>query len=483
MNHDRAPLFEALQAHRQKHTASYHVPGHKSGRGMMQEERDLFHPILQIDLTEITGLDDLHHPEECIREAQLLAADAFGADETYFLVGGSTAGNLASVLALCGEGDTLIVERGSHKSVMNGLMLAKAKAVFLPQTFEPDVPIPQGPSIEIIRQALEMYPEAKGVLLTAPNYYGYQMDLRRAAELVHTYGKILIVDEAHGAHLGFHGELPPSALSCGADVVIQSTHKMLTAMTMGAMLHVKGKRGLELKDQIKRFLAMLQSSSPSYPIMASLDIARRYIMQQGKDVLEDTLHQIQSFYSKLSKLSVLWHAHSETYKVPGFIDPMKCYIADTTGTLSGHQLRKLLEAEGCIMEMSDASGTLAVFSLCTEEEHLQRLLLNLQQIVEKYGLVKKEVHGPLWNCFTREEQLLPIDMGLASTEAVEIVPLDDAVGCKSADMVIPYPPGIPLWVPGEVITAQSARDLQHWIQQGGHVQGMAGAGLIKVIKR
>lgn len=280
----RAPVYEMLEQYRHKGNISYHVPGHKNGEAyrsaVSAESAGYLTEVMRYDVTEITGTDDLHHPEGVIREAQELAADCYGAEESYMLVGGSTAGNLALILTVCSApGSLLILQRNVHKSVIHGLMLAGALAVFLEPQIDPGSGLAVAPSAETVQAALAAYPEAAGVLVTMPNYYGMGSDLAPLAQACHACCVPLLVDEAHGAHYGQHPALPAGALAQGADGVVQSTHKMLTALTMGAMLHVQGPwldRAL-----LRQRLAMVQSSSPSYPVMASLDLARRLLHSQG----------------------------------------------------------------------------------------------------------------------------------------------------------------------------------------------------------
>lgn len=276
----RAPIYEMLEQYRVKGNISYHVPGHKNGEaysgfggaGYLDE-------IMKYDVTEITGTDDLHHPEGVIKEAQALTADCFGAEESFFLVGGSTAGNLALILTVCPKpGMVMILQRNVHKSVIHGLMLAGVQAVFLEPLLDMDSGLAVAPAAETVQAALAAYPEAAAVLVTMPNYYGMGSDLAPLARICHNSGVPLLVDEAHGAHYGQHPALPAGALRCGADGVVQSTHKMLPALTMGAMLHVQGPR-LD-RALLRQRLAMVQSSSPSYPVMASLDLARRLVHSQ-----------------------------------------------------------------------------------------------------------------------------------------------------------------------------------------------------------
>ncbi|MEC0200985.1 aminotransferase class I/II-fold pyridoxal phosphate-dependent enzyme, partial [Paenibacillus taichungensis] len=259
-----------------------------------------FLEMMRLDVTEISGTDDLHHPEGVILEAQQLAADCFGAEESFFLVGGSTSGNLSLLLTVCNEPNSLVlVQRNVHKSIIHGLMLAGARAVFLEPWVDPTSGLAVMPSLETVQAAVQAHSEAKGVLVTLPNYYGMGTDLKPIAEVCHEAGMPLLVDEAHGAHYGQHPDLPASALSCGADGVVQSTHKMLSAFTMGAMLHVQGTR--LNRSLLRQRLAMVQSSSPSYPVMASLDLARRLLHTQGANAFTAGLAAVDAFKRGLAE--------------------------------------------------------------------------------------------------------------------------------------------------------------------------------------
>lgn len=536
---ERAPLAEAMALYRERGASSFHVPGHKNGRayetdhylaGMLQE-------AMRIDVTEITGTDDLFHPEGVIQEAQELAADCFGAEESFFLVGGSTAGNLALILTVCREpGDLILVQRNVHKSVLNGLMLAGARAVFL----QPELDRPSGlaivPSAATVAAALEAYPEAKGVLITMPNYYGMGSDLNPLAEACHDRGVPLLVDEAHGAHYGQHPQLPENALACGADGVVQSTHKMLAAMTMGAMLHVQG--GLLDRSLLRQRLAMVQSSSPSYPLMASLDLARRLLHTQGAGAFTAGLAAVETFRRGLAKLPRFGllqppqpggHAADTAAAAYTRQDPFKAVIYDRTGSLSGYALQRALEARGCVPEMSDEQRVVLAFSLGSTQADANHLLWALVHIVEQeeethepetdFGLAAERVKLRIrelrdlgdfnryeppfiqandstasadsdctlldepgmssnistWNNLTDEApysapipfNLKPIDRGM-----IESIPLEGSAGRKAAETVIPYPPGIPILYPGEIITRVMEQRLLALRDEGAKCQGI-----------
>jgi arginine/lysine/ornithine decarboxylase len=462
--------------------ASFHVPGHKSGRIADEEARRFLQQVMRIDFTELTGLDDLHHPEGVIKEAEELAARCFGAEQTFFLVGGSTVGNLALLLSLCGRDDIVIAERSVHKSVIHGLMLAGAKAVFLPSRIDERTGLAGGVRLEDVKTALHRYPQAKGVFLTNPNYYGMGVDLAPIAALLHAHGKPLLIDEAHGAHFGFHPELPLSALQQGADAVVQSTHKMLTALTMGAMLHVQGH--LLPRENIAAALSMLQTSSPSYPIMASLDISRREMAVAGRRRLEAGLRAVRVFERQMERLprfAVFTGQTSSAYETK---DPFKVLVRDESGQLSGYELHKQLERRGCMVEMSEPRHVLLVFSLASTEEDALRLFQAFRQISAELPDEKQEQREMKANTLIPIPHLreisppiafsLPFQSNINESLTVE---LKSACHAKSAEMVIPYPPGIPILYPGETITPEVVEYLRLLAVQGARFQGVRDSSL------
>lgn len=490
---NRAPLFEAMVARRKRQETSFHVPGHKFGRGLQADPlaHFYFHAIMELDFTEIDGMDDLHHPEGIIREAQQLAAECYGAEETFFLVGGSTAGNLALILTVCNPGDLILVQRNVHKSVLNGLMLAGARAVFLAPEWDESEGIAGCVRLETIASALDRYPEAKAVFLTNPNYYGMGRDLGPVAELVHRHGIPLLIDEAHGAHFGFHPDLPVSALSAGADGVVQSTHKMGLALTMGSMLHVQGPR-ID-RRRLKRRLSMIQSSSPSYPIMASLDISRSMMQTWGTEGLEEALRRLARWRNRLQSLPMFrclgqgLDGSARFSRAYDYIDPLKITLADRTGTLTGFELMRLLGEQGIQAEMADPDHVVLACSLATSEEDLNRLYHGLRQIAEGCGLADKaqaaegtrDVDVPFdrRNVLT-EGQLIsePVrldvyEQKIAEPDACKMVPLHKASGHLAAEAVIPYPPGIPVLYPGERITDEIVRAILQYVESGARFQG------------
>lgn len=514
-NKNRAPLYEALKKYNNKQDASFHVPGHKNGqayRRYIKENEDILTNIMGIDATEIEGTDDLHHPEGVIREAQQLAAQLFGAEETFFLVGGSTSGNLALILSVCTEpGDVLLVQRNVHKSVIHGLMLAHANAVFLAPQLDVDSGLMTIPSIQTVYEALQRYPEAKGLLVTNPNYYGMVAQLSPLVELCHVNGIPLLVDEAHGAHFGLHPDLPKCALESGADGVVQSTHKMLTAMTMGAMLHIQG--NLINRNVVRQRLAMIQSSSPSYPIMASLDLSRYMIQSQGNDFFANALvlaRQVVEGDGDFHRILFLKPGACHEDDAYGIQDPFKIVFYDRRGQWTGYRLQEALEAEGCVPEMSDHRYVVLAFSPATTGEDVERLRLALRNIdnmmhVSTWNIenitkiddnvqkaldieVDSEIDLDLENInqqyIVAVSEKVHFNLGVLSGDDIASIPIEESAGQISAEMIIPYPPGIPLLYAGERISVMTAHRLINLRNTRAKCQGAADPTLatIKVIR-
>jgi arginine decarboxylase len=475
MDHRKAPLYDALTIYEENKNISLHVPGHKDGEIFDKKAAAHFHAILKIDATEVNGLDDLHHPTEAIAQAQVLAADAFKAEKTFFLVGGSTAGNLAAALTLCRPGDRILVQRNAHKSVFHGLLLAGASPVYIMPDIEPDTQVATGINPEHLRAALEKYPDVKAVWITSPNYYGMGQNVAALADICHQMNLPLVVDEAHGAHFGQTADVPYSALQAGADLVIQSTHKMLTAMTMGSMLHIQGPR-IPL-DKLTKVLAMVQSSSPSYPLMASLDVARRHLVLEGRKQLTDTIQNLEKHKKELAgtlkNLSV-WQGKGNSFYS---YDPLKWIIQSKDASLTGYQLLDKFQEKGCIAEMADTRNVVFVFSIDTKTEWIKRVGTIIREIDEelKEGTEREvtvsSIRDVEW--ISEEERFVEpvISLQEAFHQDKEQVLLQDAIGRYSAEMVIPYPPGIPLLAPGEEITGAHIETIQRIKQAGGYFQG------------
>ncbi|KZO00187.1 aminotransferase class I/II-fold pyridoxal phosphate-dependent enzyme [Pseudobacillus badius] len=471
VDHTAAPLYEALCLYEASKRTSMHVPGHKDGRVFDKEAFGRFASILKIDATESVGIDDLHHPTDFIADAQKLAAEAFGADHTFFLVGGSTIGNIGVALTLCAPGDKILVQRNMHKSVFHGLMLAGAQPIFIAPAIESTTKVAKVSDIHYIEKALKENPDVKGVWITNPNYYGMSQDITHLAETCHQAGVPLIVDEAHGAHFGQAAEVPPSALSKGADVVVQSTHKMLTAMTMASMLHIKGNR--VSRERLAQVLGMIQSTSPSYPLLASLDLARRYLVTEGRGHLKETVKRLEerriALKDELQALSI-WEGSDEVH----YRDPLKWIISCKNEMVSGYQLLDMFYEQGCTAEISDPRNIVFLFSLNEKHEDIDKVVDAIKAIDQKLQkwTVEEQEEKTETVLFAAEGTLYKQEVSLRDAFHMprKRVALEEAVGSLCGEMILPYPPGIPLLTPGEEITATHVQTIRELKEMGAYFQ-------------
>ncbi|MFI8578159.1 aminotransferase class I/II-fold pyridoxal phosphate-dependent enzyme [Rossellomorea aquimaris] len=455
-DHGRTPLIEAIEKHRSAKPISFHVPGHKNG--LLMDDQ----PFYQSDVTELSGLDDLNDPHEAIREAEDLLTDVYGTMNSYFLVNGSTVGNIAAILASCSPGDPVFVQRNCHKSVLNGIKLAKAVPILI-ETEWNDEGTALGIRLDALKEALKAFPRVKACVLTYPTYYGFTYNIDQIIEELHKHDVTCIVDEAHGAHFTLGSPFPESAIECGADIVVHSAHKMLPAMTMGSYLHITSPRVSERK--VKEYLTMLQSSSPSYPIMASLDYARSYIGTFTKEDKEQNLKEINKFVQALEGV------HPQLI-VKGTDDPLK--VVMKLAGRSGYTLQQLLESEGIYPELADPDYVLLILPLLKRnrsfpyQEAINRIRMALgnEPIIEKIKIHETN---------RSNSQVLYTTLALSFEDMEEkeeaLIPLHAAEGEISAGMVTPYPPGIPLLIPGERITSHAIERLTEYVKNKANIQG------------
>ena len=482
----RAPIFYSLIKHSKKKAVSFHVPGHKMGKGFNPLGKKVFKEIMNIDMTEITGLDDLHQPEDIILESQKNAARIFRSDHTFYLINGSTSGNLAMILATCKPGDKIIVQRNVHKSVINGLFLAKAEPIYIFPEIITSLEIPGSIQISDLENLLKKHGDIKAVFIMNPNYYGIGIDISEMADLVHKYRIPLLVDEAHGAHFGFHPQFPKSSIDMGADVVVQSTHKTLSAMTMGSMLHVNS--NLIDIDRIKLFLAIVQSSSPSYPIMASLELTSNWIENEGKNLWKKQLLAINWLYERtrsLKNICIIEKINDNHYK-----DPLKVIIQSKTTKLTGFEIQHLLEEDGIFTELADFNNVLAIISFGNKFKDIARLKKSLIKIDSKLSKLLV-ANGKVENSPLKMDKYYINNKGSVVTlekvlySQYKSRPLYASIGEISYEMVIPYPPGVPIISYGEEITKEAVDYLIELKNKGVKFQGVKDKSLkyIRVLER
>ncbi len=474
---DQTPIVTALEEWVNKSQAPFYTPGHKRGSGMSSLLKNRWgKAVFGWDLPELPGLDNLHAPTGIIAAAQDLAAAAFGAEQTWLLANGSTAGIIAAILATCGEGEKIILPRNIHSSAIAGLIHAGAVPVFITPAYDADLDLAHGVTPEAVKFALERHPDAKAVMVVYPTYYGACGDLAAIAQIVHGYDLPLLVDEAHGAHFGFHPDLPPAALTAGADLTVQSTHKLLGALTQSAMLHVNSDR-ID-PHRVSQALRSIQSTSPSYLLLASLDAARQQMAINGRELMEETLSLARIARAEIAKiagLSVLELAQPTS----GFsyLDLTRLTVTVTDLNLTGFAADEILVDElGIVAELPSRQHVTFIISLGNTRADIDRLVSGFRKLATDYRQAL-----PLQLPQICPPESILTEMAIAPRRASRArhlrVASDKAIGKISAESICPYPPGIPVVIPGEIITADALEYLRQILALGGELVGCSDPSL------
>lgn len=454
--------MEGLERFRQQQNISFHVPGHKHGE--LSHLPQAFKDVMRYDVTELSGLDDLHHPQEIILEAENLLTDTYGTMKSFFLVNGSTVGNLAMIYATCKKGDTVIVQRNAHKSVFHAIELVGAKPVYVSPMWDERTLTATHIAYEHLKEAIDQYPAAKAVVLTYPTYYGMaSKEIQQQIAYCHEKYIPVLVDEAHGAHFSACTLFQPSALTYGADVVVQSAHKTLPAMTMASFMHVNSE--LVAIDKVNHYLRMLQSSSPSYVLLASLDDARYYVQtymeSDGAYIIEKKTQWMEALRA-IGSLEVI-----------EVDDPLKLLLR--VNGYSGFQLQEALEAQNVYAELADAHQVLFVLPLLKQGHTYPFADIRVRIKDAVTTLLSTEKDNRLTATHTTYNFTVVTKPTLTFEEIVEKdkewLPYMRAMGRIAASMIIPYPPGIPLLVPGEKITVAKLSQLEELLAIGASFQG------------
>ena len=447
----------------------FHMPGHKRNLSA----RDL----VDMDITEIQGYDNLHHPEGIIRESMDQLREIYGTQKSWYLVNGSTVGILASVSALCQPGDEIIMARNCHKSVYNAVRLLHMKPIYLYPAYsrEYDMFLDMGEKQRAeIKNVLEEHPGVKAVVITSPTYEGIVSDVAGIKEILSPYGIPLIVDEAHGAHFAFHQDFPESAINCGADLVIQSLHKTLPCLTQTALLHLCS--DLVSADRIEEMLSIYETSSPSYLLLASSEYGVCYT-QNHPDRMQEYVDNLMKFRRKCAQLKHISLFTPEKDQIYDY-DMGKLVFLTKTATITGAELfRQLLERFHIECEMETAFYCLAMTSINDTAETFDRLEEAIFTIDEELDSVQREdaVKGLLFS--RRPEQCRPV-WEVRSGEKKSI-PLEESIDEIAADYIYLYPPGIPVLVPGEKITKEIVANIKYYLYNGYNVPALTG-GTIEV---
>ena len=428
---------------------SFHMPGHKNNKEFFNKYLNAI-DLIDMDLTEIPGTDNLHEPENIIKQSQIKLSKCYKSLKSYFLVNGSTSGILSMIFAVTKRNDKILINRNAHKSAMNAIILNDLDPIYIIPKIDKENGLILGIDNEELEEILIKEKDIKVVFLTYPTYEGFCFDIEKTIKIVKKYNKLLVIDEAHGSHFIMNDEFPMSSIDFGADVVVQSAHKNLPAFTQGAYLHVNNN---ELVGNVEKYLKIFQSSSPSYLIMSSLDASVDFILKEGKEKSDILIKNIKSFYEKMKK---------SNYKLlnMGILDNRTVYDYDISKIvisplnigITGQELEKILRNEYKIqIEYSTYNFCLFIATVFNNKSDFNKLFYSLLDIEKKYkkekliskeGLILKKI-------------ITKIRIGEIDKYDFELINLEKSLNRISYESVVPYPPGIPLINPGEVITKEA----------------------------
>lgn len=464
-----ASLYDKLIEYNKSDYYGFHMPGHKRNEKMFGTRLPY-----GIDITEIEGFDDLHHAETLIKDQEERAAHLYKAEETHFLVNGSTVGILSAILGVTNRGDKILVARNCHKSVYNAMELNGLRPIYIYPEYEKDLQINGEVSGEKIEILLNENPDVKAVMIVSPTYDGVLSDVEKIAQIVHKRGLPLIVDEAHGAHFGFHPYFPENSNVKGADIVIHSVHKTLPSLTQTALIHINGE--IVDREKVRKYLHMLQSSSPSYILMASIDRCMELLESEGDTLFELYAQRIDVLRTELQGLKHLEILQTEQFDRSKFLISVK-----KTGITSKKLADILLHTYHLQMEMTGGTYVLAMTALGDTKEGFERLKRALFEIDQSLSDEKQEDYLPV------ELPKLPL---VCTNEEIErkkcgneeLILWKASIGRISTEYAYVYPPGIPLIVPGEQITQEAIQVLALYAELGFSVEGIKVENYIGVLK-
>lgn len=452
----RAPIYEALQTFRHMRVVPFDVPGHKHGRGNPELTAFLGEQCVSIDVNSMKPLDNLCHPVSVIHEAELLAADAFGASHAFLMVGGTTSAVQSMVLSVCKRGDKIILPRNVHRSVINALVLCGAIPVYVNPEVNCHLGISLGMQRGQVAKAISENPDAVAVLVNNPTYYGICSDLRAIVKMAHEAGMYCLADEAHGTHFYFGEDMPVSAMEAGADMAAVSMHKSGGSLTQSSLLLT----GPNINPgHVRQIINLTQTTSGSYLLMSSLDISRRNLALRGKEVFAGVVDMADYARKEINAVGGYYAFGSELINGNSVFDfdPTKLSVHTRDIGLAGIEVYDILRDEYDIqIEFGDIGNILAYLSIGDRMSDLERLVSALAEIRRRYqtdssGLLSQEYISP--EVVTSPQE--------AFYSRKRSIPLEESIGCVCSEFVMCYPPGIPILAPGERITKEILDYIQY----------------------
>jgi arginine decarboxylase len=461
---DQTPIYSAMCQYLAEDNLRLHMPGHIGGRGMVAALQS----VAALDLTEVPGLDDFHLPRGVIEQSQRLMAGAAGAEESFFLVNGASSGIHALIMSVAGEGEQILLPRNAHRCFYGGMVLSGALPVYLPCQLDAEMGLALSVNCAEVDQCLSDNPKVKAVFITSPSYFGTCSDIGAIVAVSERYHKSVLVDEAHGGHFPFHPAYPAPALQQGAMAAVNGLHKTWPVLNQGACLHLQ--QGFTEREQLRQAISLLTTTSPSYPLLASIELARLFMEQEGAAQLEKAWLWSREYKEKINRIKGLRCYGDELMDKPGVngLDPLKVLISIPELGLSGTQLGSILRGKYHIqLELENEQMIMAMFSPLHEKADWERFYLALLETAGRYTGRPKEplrVEAP-------PDAKVVLSPRQAFWAAKRQVPLEESRGLISGEMIAAYPPGIPCLLPGERIT-EAVLDYLYYLRIiDAHIQG------------
>ena len=472
LSQERAPIYEALQNFQKMRVVPFDVSGHKRGRGNPELAQLLGEKCVNMDVNSMKPLDNLCHPVSVIRDAEILAAEAFGAAHAFLMVGGTTSAVQSMVLSAAKRGEKIILPRNVHRSVMGAMVLCGAVPVYVNPECNEELGIPLGMSVAAVERAIRENPDAKAVLVNNPTYYGICSDLRAIVNLAHSHGMLCLADEAHGTHFYFGGNLPVSAMAAGADMAAVSMHKSGGSLTQSSLL-LTGPGVSE--GYVRQIINLTQTTSGSYLLLSSLDISRRNLALRGREAFAQVCQMAEYARREINEIGGYYAYGRELINGDSIydFDTTKLSVNTLHVGLAGIEVYDLLRDEYDIqIEFGDLGNILAYLSIGDRKRDIERLVSALSEVKrrfqrEKAGLMSQEYMEPLVD-------VSPQDAFYAQKESL---PIEETEGRVCSEFVMCYPPGIPILAPGERITREILDYIRYAKEKGCSMTGPEDAGI------
>lgn len=470
MEQNKTPLYTAMKKYIEDKAMAFHTPGHKQGKGAdVRLQEMITNTGLKMEVSLMEELDDIHGASMCIKEAQDLASDLYDADESRFFINGTTGAIHAMILTAVNPGDKIIIPRNAHRSVLGALVLAGAEPVFVQPEIDKNMGIAMSITVNALTKVIKQNPEAKAVVMVYPTYYGVAGDIESMATLVHQHNMLLLVDEAHGPHLKFSEKLPIQALDAGADIVAQSTHKIIGSMTQTSLLHMKKQR-VDV-ERFNKMCSLVQSTSPNYLLLASLDIARRQMAIEGNRLVNKAVELAEKLREDINKIPNLSCFGREYMNSEGkfALDVTKITVCVRALGISGAEAEQILRHKYKIQcELSDMYNLLFIISYADSEKECAYLLNALKSLAREFQDKNMQPLVQINLPSIPEYVLSPRQAMFSKTRAVSF---SESEGLVAGELITFYPPGIPVIYPGECISKEIIDYVLLQKQNGGNIIG------------